>query len=422
MQTVRIVDTWLIDDDATIHRGDVVLHPDGSWTPSTGGEPVDETIDGHGLLVTRTLQNWHTHLAMVLNRSMGEGLPLMRWLNEVIFPAEKKLTAELVEVGTRAAAAEMIRTGTSFACDMYYHPRVVAEVLIEAGLRGLVCGPVTDFGTPSYPGGAEEALAQLAELLDAGSPDPELVEYGIGTHSVYTCSEDTLRRAAALADTTGARLHIHVSETQGEVGDCVAAHGETPVAYLDRLGVLRPGTVCAHCCWVLGDDEMAALASRKVLAVHCPCSNMKLATGRTMGLPAMLAAGVDVRLGTDGAASNNSLDMRNEGKVASLVQRHDHAEATLLDPVQTWQLATRGSRDWVTWDLHDIRMRPMGPDGRRLLGNLIYSNADCVDMWVAGRPLRRGGKTLTVDESRAREDLEHAVTHYHEEIGADPVG
>lgn len=412
MQTVRITDTWLLDDRAELHRGDVVLRPDGGWSPARGDEPVDEVIDGSRLLVTRTLQNWHTHLAMVLNRSMGEGLSLQRWLNEVIFPVEKLLNVDLVQAGTTAAAAELIRSGTSFACDMYYNPEVVAQVLADAGLRGLVCGPVTDFGTPSYPQGAPEALGQLDRLLAEGTPAPDLVEYGIGTHSVYTCSEGTLRKAVRLADEHGARIHIHVSETQKEVGDCLADTGRTPPRYLADLGILRPGTVAAHCCWVEGDD-VGLLADTGTLATHNPVSNMKLATGRTMSVPTMVGAGVDVRLGTDGAASNNSLDLRNEAKVASLVQRHDHAEATLLDPVQTWQIATKGSRDWVTWDLDDIRMRPMGPDGARLLGNLIYSNADCVDMWVAGRPLRRSGVTLTVDEAEARDRLEHVVEHYY---------
>ena len=142
---VRYTDTRLLDHDCKLQIGDFLLHPDGSWTASTGDEDVATTIDGSDRLITRSLQNWHTHLGMVLNKGMGEGLPLMRWLEENIFVVEKRLTADYVAVGTRAAACELISTGTTFACDMYYHPDVVAGALDEAGLRGVACGPITDF-------------------------------------------------------------------------------------------------------------------------------------------------------------------------------------------------------------------------------------------------------------------------------------
>ena len=135
-----------------------------------------------------------------------------------------------------------------------------------------------------------------------------------------------------------------------------------------------------------------------------------------MSYPAMIEAGVDVRLGTDGAASNNALDMRAEMKAASLIQRHDHWDATILNPVQTYELGVRGSKDWVAWNLNDIRMRPIGRDGRRLLANLIYSSGECLDMWVDGKPLRRDGVTLTVDESSAIDELEAAVLTYYQHL------
>ena len=161
---------------------------------------------------------------------------------------------------------------------------------------------------------------------------------------------------------------------------------------------------------------MRILAGHGAHAVHCPVSNQKLACGGTMSYPAMIESGVDVRLGTDGAASNNGLDMRAEAKAASLVQRHDHWEASILDPVETWQLATKGSVDWVTWNLNNIRMRPRGKDSRRVLSNLIYSGTDCLDVFVDGFGIRRDGVTLTVDESAASLDLEEAAQEYYSDI------
>ncbi len=413
--TRRLTDTWLIDDSGVAHKGDFLLHQDGSFSPSNGDEDVVETIDGSKRLVTRSLQNWHTHMAMVLNKSMGEGLPLMEWLETSIFPVEKRLSEKFVEHGTMAAIAEMIATGTTFACDMYFHPDVIGGVVAESGIRAKVCGPITDFPTPSYPEGAEQALKKIENLLSEGSPEPDKVEYGIGTHSVYTCSEETLLKASELSQKSGCTLSIHTSETRGEVAECHEKHGMYPIEYLDSIDYFTEGTVCAHCGWVT-KKEMRILAGRGAHAVHCPTSNQKLACGGTMSYPAMMEAGVDVRLGTDGAASNNSLDMRAEAKAASLVQRHDHWDARILGPEETWSLATRGSEDWVTWDLSDIRMRPWGRGGRRLLPNLIYSGARVLDVFVDGEAIRRDGETLTLNEAEASLALESSVEEYYREL------
>jgi len=415
----RITGTRLIDHDGTVLSGDFLLNPDGSFVASRGDEDVVETIDGSTRLVTRSLQNWHTHLAMILNRGMGEGLPLLEWLETAIFPVEKNLTAELVEIGTRAAAAEMIATGTTFACDMYFHTQTIGETLAETGLRAALCGPITDGLTPNFKPGSGDALRHIESLITSPSPRPDRIEYGVGTHSVYVCDEDILLKGSELAKKTGSMLHIHTSETRKEVADCHAEHGMYPIEYLDSIGYFQDadegGTVCAHCGWVT-KKEMRILAGHGAHAVHCPTSNQKLACGGTMSYPAMKEAEVDVRLGTDGSASNNSLDMRAEAKAASLVQKHDHWNARVLDPIETWKLATKGSEDWVTWDLNDIRMRPRGRGGRRLLSNLIYSGARCLDVIVAGEALRRDGVTLTVDEDAAGAALEEGVLEYYSEL------
>ena len=159
------------------------------------------------------------------------------------------------------------------------------------------------------------------------------------------------------------------------------------------------------------------MAERGVVAVHCPTSNMKLACGGTLSLPAFRSGGVDVRLGTDGPASSGSgLDMRVEAKFASLVQRHDHWDATLLPAREAFALATKGSKDWAAWNLADIRMRPLGRSSNRHLANLIFSGADCLDMWVEGAAVRRDGKTLTLDETKVIDDLDLLVDSYYQDL------
>ena len=415
----RVTGTRLIDHDGAVQHGDFLLHSDGSYSASKGDEDVLETIDGSNRLITRSFQNWHTHLAMILNRGMGEGLPLMEWLETSIFPVEKGLTPELVETGTRAAAAEMIATGTTYACDMYFHTETIGETLAETGVRATLCGPITDGLTPNFKPGSGDALRHMESLIKSPSPRPGRIEYGVGTHSVYVCDEEILLKGSELAKNTGSMLHIHTSETRKEVADCHAEHGMYPVEYLDSIGYFQSaddgGTVCAHCGW-LTKKEMRILAGHGAHAVHCPTSNQKLACGGTMSYPAMKEAEVDVRLGTDGSASNNSLDMRSEAKAASLVQKHDHWNARVLVPEETWQLATKDSLDWVTWDLNDIRMSPIGRDGRRLLPNLLYSGGRVLDVFVEGEALRRDGITLTVDEDSAREALNEAVIDYYAEL------
>ena len=409
----RVTNTRLIDHDGKVNFGNFLLHDDGTYSLSNGDEDVIETIDGSMRLITRSFQNWHTHLAMVLNRGMGEGLPLMEWLETSIFPVEKFLTPEFVAVGTRAAAAELISTGTTFACDMYFHTEVIGDTLAETGLRAELCGPITDGLTPNFKTGSGDALRHMESLIKNGSSRPDRISYGIGAHSVYVCSEETLRKASEISKKTNCKLSIHTSETRKEVADCHAATGMYPIEYLDSLDFFSDGnTVCAHCGWVT-KKEMRILAGHDVHAVHCPTSNQKLACGGTLSYPAMIDAGVDVRLGTDGAASNNSLDMRAESKAASLVQRHDHWDAKILNPIETWKLATKDSKDWITWDLDDIRMRPFGKDSRRILANVIYSGGRVLDVLVSGEPLRRNGNTLTIDESLVGQDIEEAVVDYY---------
>ena len=411
----RYTNTVLYDDNGQKHIGDFLIHDNGAWSVSNGDEDVRHIIDGSDKLLTRSLQNWHTHLAMQLNaRDFSDGFTLDRWLNEAIFPTESRLNPEYVRVGATAAACELIATGCSFAADMYFYPAITGQVLNDAGIRGLVGGPVSDFALPSHPD-ANSALEELDTLL-ANQKLTDRIQYAIATHSVYLCSEETLIQAAQLAEKRNGRLHIHVSETRKEIADCYDKTGKYPVEYLDSIDFFKPGTICAHASWVK-KNEIRLLKKHDVTAVHCPSSNMKLACGGTLSLPAYTAEGVDVRIGTDGAASSgNGLNILAEARTAALVQRHDHWDATLLPAKDVFQMVTKGSKDWVAWDLDDIRMFPRGRSNNRHLANLVFNGARCLDMWVDGNPVRVDGTTNTVDEKLAFEELDLSVISYYDGI------
>ena len=413
--SVRYRNAVLYDEQGHKYIGDVLLHDNGDWTESKGDEDVQRDLDWSSRLITRSLQNWHTHLAMQLNaRDFSDGFPLHRWLNEAIFPTEAKLNPEYVRVGAQAAAAEMIRTGCSFAADMYFYPAITGQVLTDAGLRGLIGGPVSDAALPSHPDAAS-ALDELDSILKNQNPN-DMIQYAIATHSVYLCNEDTLRRASELAEKRNARLHIHVSETRKEISDCHDKTGLYPIEYLDSIDFFKPGTVCAHASWVK-KNEIRMLANHQSTVVHCPSSNMKIACGGTLSYPAYMQAGVDVRIGTDGAASSgNGLNMLAEARLAALVQRHDHWDATLLPANDVFQMATKGSKDWAVWDLNDIRMRPLGRSGNRHMANLVFNGAECLDLWVNGVDVRLNGKTNSVDEMKAWNELDSAVETYYEGV------
>ena len=411
----RYTNTVLYDDAGQKHLGDFLIHDNGAWSVSNGDEDVRQVIDGSNKLLTRSLQNWHTHLAMQLNaRDFSDGFTLDRWLNEAIFPTESRLNPEFVRVGSTAAASELIATGCSFAADMYFYPAITGKVLNDAGIRGLVGGPVSDFALPSHPD-AKSALDELDSLL-SNQKLSDRIQYAIATHSVYLCSEETLARASELAEKRNGRLHIHVSETRKEIADCYDKTGKYPVEYLDSIGFFKPGTICAHASWVK-KNEIRLLKKHGATAVHCPSSNMKLACGGTLSLPAYTAEGVDVRIGTDGAASSgNGLDILAEARTAALVQRHDHWDATLLPAKDVFQMVTKGSKDWVAWDLDDRRMFPRGRSNNRHLANLVFNGARCLDMWVDGNAVRMNGKTTTLDEKLALQELNTSVESYYDGI------
>jgi 5-methylthioadenosine/S-adenosylhomocysteine deaminase len=298
-------------------------------------EPGDVVVDGRGYSVIAGLVNGHGHAAMTLLRSYGDDMSLMEWLEHRIWPAEAKMTGADVYWGARLACIEMIRSGTTHFWDMYWFPIDVARAAVDSGLRATPSQVIVSMaGAPSAARAASagDSLDQLAEL-------GPLITPSLGPHSIYSVSENDLRTVAALAAERGVAVQIHCSETEKEVNDCVAQHGCRPAHYLDRVGLLGPATVLAHGVW-LDAAELALIAERGATVVTNPASNMKLAVGRAFPYPAARAAGVPVGLGTDGAASNNSLDLIAELKHLALLQKHAHNDPTVMPSREAWLTAT----------------------------------------------------------------------------------
>jgi 5-methylthioadenosine/S-adenosylhomocysteine deaminase len=309
-------------------------------TPRTG----DEAIDAAGASLVAPLVNGHTHAAMTLFRGHGGELPLMRWLREVVWPVEAKLEPEDVYWGVRLACAEMIRTGTARFWDMYWHPGATARAVRDAGLRATIGGPLfdADGGTAAMQ---ESALASLGELAEFG---PEIGS-ALAPHAIYTVSEELLRWSAELARERGVPLHIHLSETEQEVSECLDRNGVRPAFYLDRLGVLGEGTVLAHGVW-LDRAELELIAARGCTVVANPVANMKLAVGGFFPYSGARRAGVAVGLGTDGPGSNDSLDMLSDLKVFALAQRHASGDPAVLPADEAWRIATGAAAPLLTGD------------------------------------------------------------------------
>ncbi len=289
-------------------------------------------------IVLPGLINAHTHAAMTCFRGLADDLPLETWLNEHIFPAERHICRDLVYWGTKLAIAEMILSGTTTFCDMYLFADAVAQAAREAGMRAVVGEVLYDFPSTNY-GTPENGLKFTETLLQTWQDDP-LIQVAVQPHAVYTCSPDLLSRCGELAERYDARLIIHLAETRQEVSDCQQHYGATPVAHLHNLGLLNHRLVADHGV-VLSQTDQELLAAQGVSVVHCPESNMKLASG-VAPVVELLRQGVNVALGTDGCASNNNLDMFQEMDTAAKLHKVHHLDPTVLPAPAVLGLASRG--------------------------------------------------------------------------------
>jgi 5-methylthioadenosine/S-adenosylhomocysteine deaminase len=375
--------------------------------PGVEGQPGDERIDAAGAHLVAPLVNGHTHAAMTLFRGSGGDLPLMPWLEERIWPVEAKLDEEDVYRGARLACAEMIRTGTTRFWDMYWHPGATAQAVTDAGIRAVIGAPLFDANS-SF----EELRASALRSLEALSRFGALVTPALAPHAIYTVREKSLRWIGELSAERDLPVQIHLSETEKEVQDCIATHGERPAHYLDRLGLLSERAVLAHGVW-LDPEELALIAERGATVVTNPAANMKLAVGGVFPHPAAKAAGVKVGLGTDGAGSNDSLDLLADLKLFALAQKHAAADPTAIDAAEAWALAT-GARAPL---LGATPLEPGAPADFLLLRreapelgigdlteDLVYAASGAVvdATVVAGQMLMRGGEIEDLDEIVAR--------------------
>jgi len=382
-------------------------------------------LDRHALLPG--LVNAHTHAAMTLLRGLADDLPLMRWLQEHIWPAEGRwVSEEFVRDGTRLAVAEMLRSGTTCFNDMYFFPDVTARVASAAGIRSMVGLIAIDFPTV-WAADAGEYLDKGLAVHDEFRHDA-LVRTAFAPHAPYTVSDAPLERIRVLADELDIPIHMHVHETAHEVAEAVARHGERPLARLARLGLLSPALLAVHMTQ-LEAAEIDTLAAAGVRVVHCPESNLKLASG-FCPVARLQAAGVTVALGTDGAASNNDLDMFGELRSAALLAKAVAHDASALPAARALEMATLDGARALGWDeeigslvagkaadlvavrLDGIETEPL----YQPLSQIVYAldRGRVSDVWVAGQHLLRERHLTTLDEQEILAD----ARRWGERIGA----
>jgi 5-methylthioadenosine/S-adenosylhomocysteine deaminase len=404
--------------DISISKGRIASIRPHSASPSIS--PADKksrVIDANGLHAFPSFRNAHTHVAMVLLRGYGDDMPLMEWLRTRIWPAEAQLTNDDVYAGARLGILEMIRGGTTFFNEMYWHRPALVRAAEELGVRAMV-------GQTIINAGGEELLQQQKNDLERLAEEPVSksgrVKLCAAPHSIYTTKPDELRWVSEIAERYGLLVHIHLSESQGEVDDCLQHHGCRPAMLLERVGLMRSNLVAAHGQF-LDDDELVLIGEAGASLVTNPAANLKLATGGIFPYARARTAGIRVCLGTDGAASNNTLSMIEAMKLAALLAKHREQDATVLPAAEALEMATttpadvfgEGSgrievgapADLILVDFSGPATQPLHDP----VSQLVYAaNTSCVHTTICdGQVLMHAGVVEVCDE---REVSEHAAT------------
>lgn len=387
--------------------------------------PVDEAmarydayeiqqLDYHALIPG--LINAHTHAAMTLFRGIADDLPLMEWLNEHIWPAEQKwISPEFVEDGTRLAIAEMLRGGTTCFNDMYFFPDHAAETAVEIGMRAVIGLIMIDFPTP-WARDSQEYFEKGEHVHDKYKHSP-LINTAFAPHAPYTVSDGPLARIGTLAEELDVQIHMHVHETGDEINRSIEQHGVRPLQRLDNLGLLSNRLVAVHMTH-LDNKEIDLAAKYNINVVHCPESNLKLASG-FCPVNELISAGINVATGTDGSASNNDLDMIGEMRTSALLAKGVANDSSVVPARKILEMATiNGARalgidsltgsllpgkeaDAVAIDLNAIETQPLYDP----VSQIVYAStrSQVTDVWVAGRQLLKNRELLTIHEELVRQ-------------------
>ena len=400
-----------VEDDTVVYIG--IQRPEGKF---------DAEKDMSHRLLLPGFVNAHTHTAMTLLRGVGTDLPLQRWLFEAIFPLEGKMTAQDIRAGSALALLEMLACGTTSFSDMYFHPEEMAALVEQSGIKANLNYPVQAFDpNDTYEKNASARKLEELYRLWNGKADGRIRIDGC-LHAEYTCNGHVAAGTAAWCKAVGARMHIHLSETKSEHEECLARHGLTPAQWMDRAGVFDVPCQAAHCVWV-SEDDRRLMREKGVAVVHNPSSNMKLGSGFAP-IPHMLDEGIFVALGTDGAASNNTLNMVKELHLASIIHNGYHGDATLLPAAEVLAMATRsGALAQGRSDTGELAVgkkadiiavaldRPHMTPHIDTAGLVAYSmqGSDVVMTMVDGRILYENGEYLTLDKEKIIYEANAAV-------------
>ena len=389
--------------------------------------PAAEVVECGGNLLIPAFYNAHCHAAMTLFRGYGEDLPLQRWLNEKIFPAEEKLTYQSVYSASKLAIAEMLKNGVASFSDMYMFVDATAEAVLETGIKANLSRSLVSFDPDidmTKDHRLKEAIDLAARYHNTGNGR---LKMDFSLHAEYTNVPRACAYVGAYAKEHGYLMQLHLSETEQEHRECIARHGKTPTAFFNDLGVLDTPTVAAHCVWV-SDEDLEIMAQKGVTAVHNPVSNLKLGSG-VMPLRKMLDKGINVALGTDGVASNNRLDVLREMQTAAILHKGISRDPAITLASDMLPLATRNGAlsqgradcgklevgakaDLVLIDRYSLHNMPCFDE----YAMLAYSadNSDVRMTMVDGRILYRNGEYTSIDEERLRFECREVFAHYFE--------
>ncbi len=407
----------LLKNVELLHTASGLLHyiavEDGRIACVSTQEPegfgAAESIDGHGMLATAGMVNTHGHVSMTLLRSYADDMALMDWLQNKIWPIEARMDANDIYWGAMLGIAEMLKGGTTCFADMYCFMDDVARAVAQTGIRANLCRGLTGLGEDG-----ESKLAENTQLArDWQGYDGGRIRVTYGPHAPYTCPVPYLRKVIKAAQEHDSEIQMHLCESPSEVEDCLREHGVTPIKLMDSLGMFEKGVIAAHCVH-LTDEDMDIMAANNVRVAHNPQSNLKLASG-IAPVPQLLRRGICVGLGTDGASSNNNLDLLEECRLAATLHKAVSGDPLAVSAAQAWEMATAaGARvlgfqelgqlaagqaaDIVLWNMD----RPHWYPRHNKLSLLVYAAAagDVDTVLVAGKTVLSGGRLTTYDEEK----------------------